>query len=66
MKIKKIRTKPKNKARENEQKPKIKNLLSNVNVRYFDTWDEICVTKILLKIFFLWKKYKKSSTFGIH
>ena len=52
MKIKKIRTKPKNQARENEGKPKIKNLLSNVNVKYFDTWDEICVTKILLEIFF--------------
>ena len=32
MKIKKITTKPKNKARENECKPKIKKLLSNVNV----------------------------------
>ena len=27
---------------------KKKNLLSNV--RYFGTWDEICVTKILLEI----------------
>lgn len=58
MKIKKIKIIPKNRARENEwrwkgvsyKKDKIK-LLSTVNVRYFDTWDEICVTKILLEIY---------------